>query len=224
MRQILGKTLACSLSYLGVAVACLIQWHAPSPWHRVDWFAASYFILRFVGSFHSIVSSLGAFRSRPLRQEWWALNSDPGGPLWVMVLMALDLLVFLDYGHWQLSPRLAQPALQAVGVALYLIVTVWQIWTDDYLARYFNQSEARLVPLNDGPYRYVRHPRYAAAIAGKVAMALTFASPFGWLLVIPWGLMLLNKIAVEEKHLRKLFGLRYETYAQTTAKVIPGIY
>jgi protein-S-isoprenylcysteine O-methyltransferase Ste14 len=141
-----------------------------------------------------------------------------------MVLMALDLLVFLDYGHWQLSPRLAHPALQIVGVALYLAVTLWQIWTDAYLARYFNQSEQPLVPLDDGPYRYVRHPRYAAAIAGKGAMALTFASSLGWLLVIPWGLMLLNKIAVEEKHLRKLFGIRYESYARNTAKVIPGVY
>jgi protein-S-isoprenylcysteine O-methyltransferase Ste14 len=224
MKQAFGKTLACSLAYLAVAVACLVQWNAPKPWLRVDWFAGSYFVLRFAGSLHSIVSSLGAFRSRPLRQEWWALNSDPSGPRWVMVLMALDLLVFLDYGHWQLGAPLAQPALQIVGVVLYLAVTLWQIWTDAYLARYFNHTAPPAAPLNDGPYRYVRHPRYAAAIAGKVAMALTFASPFGWLLVVLWGLMLLNKIAIEEKHLRKVFGLRYESYARNTARVIPGIY
>jgi protein-S-isoprenylcysteine O-methyltransferase Ste14 len=177
-----------------------------------------------LGSLHSIVSSLGVFRSRPLRQEWWALNSDPAGPQWVMLLMVLDLVVFLDYGHWRFTAWLAQPAPQAIGLGLYLAVTLWQIWTDAYLARYFNQGTTPLVPMNRGPYRYVRHPRYAAAIVGKVAMALTFASLFGWLLVIAWGLLLLNKIAVEEKHLRELFGLRYESYAQTTAKVIPGLY
>lgn len=53
-------------------------------------------------------------------------------------------------------------------------------------------------------------------------MALPFRSLFGWLLAIAWGLPLLNEIAVEEKHLREL--LRYESYARTTAKVIPGIY
>jgi protein-S-isoprenylcysteine O-methyltransferase Ste14 len=224
MRQTLWKTLACSLAYLGLAVACLIQWKGSNPWLRVDWFAGSYLALRLVGSLHSIVSSLGAFRSKPLRQEWWALNSDPSGPKWVMFLMALDLVVFLDYGHWRLTPWLAHRGLQIVGLALYLAITVWQIWTDAYLARYFNQAGTLLVPMNRGPYRYVRHPRYAAAIAGKVAMALTLASLFGWLLVIAWGLLLLNKIAVEEKHLRELFGLRYESYARTTAKVIPGIY
>jgi protein-S-isoprenylcysteine O-methyltransferase len=224
MKHILWKTLACSLAYLGVAVACLIQWNGSNPWLRVDWFAAGYFALRLVGSLHSIVSSLGVFRSRSLRQEWWALNSDPAGPRWVMLLMTLDLVVFLDYGHWRLVTWLAQPALQTIGLALYFAVTVGQIWTDAYLARYFEQDGTPVVPMNHGPYRYVRHPRYAAAIIGKAAMALIFASAFGWLLFIAWSLLLLNKIAVEEKHLREMFGPQYESYARTTAKVIPGIH
>jgi protein-S-isoprenylcysteine O-methyltransferase Ste14 len=78
--------------------------------------------------------------------------------------------------------------------------------------------------MNRGPYRHVRHPRYAAAIAGKMAMALIFASLFGWILLTAWAILLLNKIAIEEKYLRKYFGGSYDTYSQTTAKVIPGIY
>jgi protein-S-isoprenylcysteine O-methyltransferase Ste14 len=159
-----------------------------------------------------------------VRQEWWALNSDPEGPQWVIVLMALDLIVFLDYGHWRFTPWLERPALQIIGLSLYLAATIWQIWTDTYLARYFNKTQTSPVPMDRGPYRYVRHPRYAAAIAGKIALALIFASSFGWLLAIAWGQLLLNKINVEEKHLRELFGIRYESYARTTAKVIPGIY
>jgi len=224
MSKMFWKTLAYSLAYLAIAVACLIRWTAPDPWQRFDWFAGGYFLLRFVSSLHSIVSSLGVFRSGLLRQEWWALNSDPAGPKWVMALMAFDLVVFIDYGHWQLSPWLVRPVFQGIGIALYCAVTCWQIWTDHYLARYFDQHQQSLLPMNHGPYRYVRHPRYAAAIAGKIAMALTFASLLGWLLVIAWGGLLLNKIAIEERHLRRLFGVRYESYARTTARVIPGIY
>lgn len=224
MRPIFWKTLACSLGYLLLAMACLVQWRGSFPWERLDWFAGGYFALRFVGSLHSILSSLGVFNSKPVREEWWALNSDPTGPQWVMLLMALDLTVFLDYGHWQLTPRLLQPEMQIAGVGLYLAITLLQIWTDSYLARFFNPSAVAPVPMNHGPYRLVRHPRYAAAIVGKVAMALIFGSLFGWLLVLAWGALLLNKISVEEKHLRKLFGTNYETYARTTAKVIPGIY
>jgi len=224
MKRMLGKTLLYSLGYLGVAVACLIQWNSPYPWARIDWFAGTYFALRLAGSLHSIISSLPAFRSGPLRQEWWALNSDPAGPRWVMALMALDLVVFLDYGHWRLTPGLARPMLQTAGGAVYLVVTAWQIWTDSYLARYFKQNQQAPLPMNQGPYRYVRHPRYAAAIAGKIAMALIFASLPGWLMALAWGSLLLNKIAIEERHLRKVFGVPYESYARTTAKVIPGIY
>lgn len=224
MTRKLGTTLVCSLAYFGVAFACLAQWNSPDPWARVDWFAGTYFALRLAGSLHSIISSLGVFRSKTLQQEWWGQSSNPAGPQWVIVLMALDLVVFLDYGHWRLTPWLARPALQIAGVGIYFLVTFWQIWTDSYLARYFNQNQQPNLPMNDGPYRYVRHPRYAAAIAGKIAMALTFASLPGWFLVIAWGLLLLNKIAIEETHLRKLFGVRYESYARATARVIPKIY
>lgn len=224
MKAGLGKTLIGSLAYLAVAFGCLVQWSALNPWSGIDWFAGSYFALRLAGSLYSILSSLGVFRPGTLRQEWWGLNSDPAGPRWVMVLMALDLLVFLDYGHWRFTPSLARPTLQTAGIAIYVAVTFWQTWTDHYLARYFNQHHQAPLPMRVGPYRYVRHPRYASAIAGKIAMALIFASTAGWVLVIAWSLLLLNKIAIEERHLRKLFGVPYEAYSRTTAKVIPGIY
>lgn len=217
-------TLTCSVGYLLLALACLTQWRHLPPSLQLDYFSGGYLALRLLGSIYSLSSSRMVFQSSPVKEQWWALDSDPAGPRWVMVLMALDLVVFVDYGHWRLTPWLLRPGLQTIGLALYLAVTSWQIWTDAYLARYFNQEEVSLVPMNHGPYRYVRHPRYAAAIVGKVAMAITFASFFGWLLVIAWGMLLLNKIAIEEKHLRKMFGMRYESYARTTAKVIPGIY
>ena len=108
---------------------------------------------------------------------------------------------------------------------IYIAVTFWQMWADCYLARYFNQNQQPLLPMNNGPYRYVRHPRYAAAIIGKIAMALIFASASDGC----WRLhgacyLLLNKIAIEEEHMRKVFGWQYESYARTTARLIPGIY
>jgi protein-S-isoprenylcysteine O-methyltransferase Ste14 len=217
-------TVACSLGYLLVAFACLIGWGSPQPWLRLDYFSGGYLLLRLLSSIYSFSSSWGVFRSPPVMKQWWGLDSDPAGPRRVMVLMALDLIVFLDYGHGPLVPWLRQPVLQIVGLGLYVVVTVWQIWTDAYLANYFTEHEIPEAPMKCGPYRYVRHPRYAAAIAGKVAMALALASIVGWLLVIAWALLLLNKIAVEEKHLRELFGPGYESYARTTARVIPGIY
>jgi protein-S-isoprenylcysteine O-methyltransferase Ste14 len=224
MKYSLWKTIASSIGYLLVATACMSRWNTRAGWPQLDWFVGSYLLLRLIGSLHSIVSSLNAFRSRQLREEWWSLHSDEGWTRWVMLLMALDLLVFLDYGHWHLAPSLQRPVLQIAGAALYVAVTFWQIWTDEYLARYFNHNGQSLLPMNRGPYRYVRHPRYAAAILGKIAMALIFASLLGWVLTIVWGSLLLHKMAIEEEHLRKLFGSRYESYVKTTARVVPGVY
>jgi protein-S-isoprenylcysteine O-methyltransferase Ste14 len=138
--------------------------------------------------------------------------------------MLLELTVFLDYGHWHLLPGLERPSLQGLGLGLYSGVAIWQVWTDEYLARHFSQGQPEALPMENGPYRYIRHPRYAAAIAGKIAVALVFASVLAWPLALAWAVMLIQKVGIEEAHLRSLFGAEYEAYAHRTAKLLPGLY
>src|SRR5262245_54850422 len=222
MRQGFWTTLAYSLGYLLLALLCLIQWGGPDRWLRVDLAAGTYLGLKFLGAIHSLVSSHAAFRLTSRRRAWWGQNSDPQWTKWVKLLMAADLTAFLDYGHWRLGPALLQPGLQAAGLAIYTAVALWQTWTDSYLAKYF--SEDRDEFMNSGPYRYIRHPRYAAAIAGKIAMALVLASCLGWLVVAAWTILLLRQIDLEESRLRNVFGTKYEAYSEQTAKILPRIY
>jgi protein-S-isoprenylcysteine O-methyltransferase Ste14 len=224
MKKSFWITLTFSLGYLVLALASLVRWGSLHPWQRVDFFSGGYLALRFMGSIHSLVSSRGVFASKPVMREWWALESDHSAPLLVVFLMAADLAVFVDYGHWHLVPALEQPLLQSLGLGLYLAVAIWQTWTDTYLARYFSQESAKAVPMDHGPYLYVRHPRYSAAIVAKVAVALALASVLGWVLAAAWTIIMLRKIAIEEAHLRNVFGTRYKDYSQKTAKVLPGIY
>jgi protein-S-isoprenylcysteine O-methyltransferase Ste14 len=218
------KTLLSSLAYLGLALVCLIRWGTPHPWVRVDLFSGGYLGLKLLNVFHSVWSSRSVFRSKSKMREWWALDSDPKGPKWIAILMLADLTIFLDYGHWRLVPELQQPVLQTFGLGLYLATSIWQVWTDVYLARYFNREDRRMPPMAVGPYRYVRHPRYSAAIVAKVALAWILASALGWLLAVVWFVILVHKITVEELHLRNVFGPQYEAYSETTARVLPGIY
>lgn len=157
-------------------------------------------------------------------REWWALNSDPKGIARVIVLMLADLMVFADYAHWHLLPVLHQPALQGLGLALYTLAAASQMWADAYLAGYFAEDGSHVGLMDEGPFRYVRHPRYAAAIVAKAAFALVFASAPGWLLALAWGILLFKKVNVEEEHLRQRFGADYEAYAQRTARLLPGVY
>jgi len=225
---LMGKTFVLttlsSLAYLFVAFACLVNWSAHAPWSRISFFAWGYLTLRFLGTIHSLYSSRAAFRLQPLRREWWALTSEGGKPRWVVLLMALDLAVFLDYGHLHLLPVLDRPTLEALGLGLYFGVAVWQVWTDEYLARHFNQPQSKPLPMENGPYRYIRHPRYAAAITAKVAVGLVFASVLAWPLALAWAFMLVRKVDLEEVRLRTLFGAQYEAYARRTAKLLPGVW
>jgi protein-S-isoprenylcysteine O-methyltransferase Ste14 len=135
-----------------------------------------------------------------------------------------DLAVFLDYGHWHLVPGLERRSAQAFGLVMYLGVVLWQKWADRYLHAAF-ASQALLPKLmRTGPFAYVRHPRYAGALAGKVAAAMLFASALGWLQAVLWSALLLRQVGLEEAHLRDLFGREYEDYSAHTARLIPGIY
>lgn len=217
-------TCSYSLGYLLLAGVCLIRWGTPDPWSRFSLFSGGYLLLRTLGSLHSVVAGRGVFRSRQIMQEWWATNSDPGGIQRVMILMVLDLTVFLDYAHWHLWALLERPTVQACGLTLYAGAMAWQMWSDSHLAKFFASAPQVGTPMNEGPYRFVRHPRYSGALAGKVAFALVFANGLGWLMVLAWGALLLRKVEVEEAHLRRLFGRGYEAYQQRTAKLLPGIY
>lgn len=223
-QQSFWLTLVFSLGYLGLALACLFTWDASNPWGHLDRYSGGYLILRLVASLHSLISSRKVFRSKQVMQEWWALDSDPAGPTWVMVLMVSDLLVFLAYGRWHPLRVLEHPVLQGLGLGLYSVVIVWQAWTDGYLANYFERQESLPLPMNRGPFRFIRHPRYAAAMLGKVALALAFASAIAWFLAAAWMYLLIRKISIEEAHLRTVFGPTYEAYSRKTARVFPGIY
>ncbi len=218
------RTLAWSLGYLVLTFACLVQWGKPSLWSRLDIFSSSYLAMRAFPAYRSILGRRKVRVSVECQRERWGSTSAPGWVNWAVVLTLANLAVFLDYGHWHLVPGLERRGAQAFGLLLYLAIALWQMWTDRYFNAAFAGQALRPRLMQNGPFRYVRHPRYAGAMASKVATALVFSSAVGWLLAALWWVLLLRQVRLEEAHLRELFGSEYETYARQTAKVIPGIY
>jgi protein-S-isoprenylcysteine O-methyltransferase Ste14 len=223
-RKRLWTTALFSFAYLAAALACLVQWNSLNLWSRVDIFAGTYLGLRAAGSIHSILSSRRAFRSRPVLREWWSVSSNPYLIRWVVLLMISELLVYLDYGHWHATAFLERRAFQVLGLGFYVFSAAWQMWTDACLAKYFAKQTIGDLPISNGPFRYIRHPRYAGALASKLALALVFASAVGWLLALAWTVLLLKQIRAEEAHLSQIFGAQYEVYAHRTARLLPGVY
>jgi len=228
-KQVLGglTTLAASitwaLGHLILSVFCLVQWRASDHWSSFDRFSVIYLIIKLVGSIQSLYSGLGAFRSETIRREWWGLSSDSHIVRSTQLLMAGDLFIFFDYAHWHTLRWLALPGAQFSGLALYAVAKVWQIWTDSCLAAYFAREQGPVV-MTRGPFRFIRHPRYAAVMLGKLGCALIFASIFGWVLFLAWCVVYARKVMREETHLYELLGEEYREYSGKTARLIPGLY
>ena len=200
-----------ALVYIAIMLLCLRQWHAPHPWSRLDRFSGGYILLSILWQLGSLRFMRMASRDKETGRELAGQTFDPELFRWITILAVLDLLAFVDYGHWHLCRALENPALQMFGLVLSLGGCCWLLWTNRKI-------------IDRGPYRVVRHPRYLALSISRIAFALALASIVAWFLFLFWMFAILRRIHREEPHLRKIFGPDYEAYAQRTARLIPGIY
>jgi methyltransferase len=89
----------------------------------------------------------------------------------------------------------------AKALKYWVIATLGSLWS-------FRVLVLRGQPLvRSGPYRYLRHPNYAAVLAEYVGVALMLSAPLAGLIVtVGFGGLLWRRIQVEERAL----GLRHE--------------
>jgi protein-S-isoprenylcysteine O-methyltransferase Ste14 len=158
----------------------------------------------------------------------------PGGkpPPWSLRLGLLLCLLYwvlagLDRGrfHWSdalpLLLRLAALAVFAAGSAVGLCAM--------HVNRFFSsavrlQAERGQRVVDEGPYRWVRHPGYAAAIPTMVASGLVLCSWLATALGAAGALWLVWRTAVEDRMLRT--GLPgYQDYARRVrSRLLLGIW
>lgn len=76
----------------------------------------------------------------------------------------------------------------------------------------------------DGLYKHVRHPSYTGFLLAMIGWVLIFRSAIGLALNIVLLLLLLSRIADEEKFLEAEFASEYRAYRQRTWRLLPFIY
>lgn len=152
-----------------------------------------------------------------------------GGDVVQVVPLLYPVVVIVAPG-WAYEGRLnwssgIDPIVQAIGIGLWAVGLAVGVWAGRAMGGYGAVGgvtvDHQLV--SDGPYRYVRHPIYAALIAVAVGTTLAFRS-----------LLLLGVTAVsiaahlwwataEEKLLGSPQGLGddYRTYASRTGRFLP---
>lgn len=116
----------------------------------------------------------------------------------------------------------------AVGVLLLVAATAGCAWAVRTLGRWFTTSvrtDAEQPVIQDGPYRWVRHPSYTSmllALAG-IGICLGNALTAVSFVVLPL-LGVLVRIRVEERALLSRLGETYARYSRSRRRLIPGIW
>ena len=115
-----------------------------------------------------------------------------------------------------------------LGIAVVLAGVALRAWAIFSLGRYFRR-EVTIEPgqtiVRRGPYRVLRHPSYSGIFLVLTGFGLAFGSWVGAaaaLLIVFAGM--LPRIRVEERALARAFGPDYSDYANSTARVLPGVW
>jgi protein-S-isoprenylcysteine O-methyltransferase Ste14 len=111
---------------------------------------------------------------------------------------------------------------------LLLSGIILRIWAIVHLGKLFTvdvgiQQGHRVI--QDGPYRFVRHPSYSGSMIALTGMACLTFNWLGFLVIIVSSLTAYSiRISAEEKMLLLNLGEDYRRYAARTKRLIPGIY
>lgn len=177
-----------------------------------------------------LVSELAlAITRRSVRSGATAAKGGSHRLLWVIISVAIFAgWVFASQGLGpRFAPRDPRP-LAAIAVACFLggsVLRWWAIWR---LGRFFTVDVATAPDqgvVQDGPYRWVRHPSYTGLLLQFTGLALTLNNVAAWLIIlVPVTAALMYRIRGEEAVLRAHLGAAYEDYCRRTRRLVPGVY
>jgi len=147
-----------------------------------------------------------------------------------LILPGFLVVFFASPLEWMYLPGLLPhlPWMQVAGLGFLLVSVVLLIWTRAVLrSQYSGHLEvlAGHCLVQNGPYRFVRHPGYTGFLLMTLGVAIGFASLIG-LIAIPVLLLpgLAYRMMVEERLLTEQFGDEYRAYALRTRQLIPFVW
>ncbi len=117
---------------------------------------------------------------------------------------------------------------EIMGWMLILLGSILFIWARRVLGRFYSGHIVVIdgQPLiQNGPYRYIRHPAYLGYLLIALGVAVGYISVTG-LLLIPFLLIptVVYRLSVEDKLLAEYFGDQFKVYAGKTARLIPSVW
>jgi protein-S-isoprenylcysteine O-methyltransferase len=146
--------------------------------------------------------------------------------LWITISASIALsIVVRARTPWADVPGLR--ALRPLWLALFIAALTLRWWAIVHLGRFFTVNvaiAADQVVVDDGPYRWVRHPSYTGALLAFLAYALYVGHWIGLLIVmVPISIAFARRIAIEEAALSAGLGEPYRAYMRRTKRLVPFV-
>jgi protein-S-isoprenylcysteine O-methyltransferase Ste14 len=145
-----------------------------------------------------------------------------------IVFLLYAALVFLPYADRRgIGLINEEPIIRWAGLICFAFGIVLVFWSGIALGRLYSaevtiQKDHQLI--TSGPYRYIRHPRYAGGIIYALGFALLFRSWIGIVaIILSLGIFAL-RIRDEEALMQAEFGQEWEAYCKRSWRLIPFIY
>lgn len=158
-------------------------------------------------------------------------QSDGGSKVGLFIAMAIGVVVALAAQTlpWLTisSPAPAWP-LFVLAALLLLIAAAGRLWAVRSLGRWFTtdvRTDSAQPVVDIGPYRWVRHPSYTAALLASVAIGLALDNWVSLAAMIVFPVLgFANRIRTEERALLSALGDAYREYARTHRRLVPGLW
>ena len=115
-----------------------------------------------------------------------------------------------------------------IGVLVFWLGVGLRVWAIAVLGRFFRRDvlvqEGHEV-VNDGPYCVVRHPAYAGNLIASIGLGIALGNTLALAILVVVPLLgHIPRIRVEEAELTRSLGEPYRRYAETTSRLIPGLW
>lgn len=145
----------------------------------------------------------------------------------LLQLLTVAIVIIAPYTDARGWASIDFPVIRYAGVLLYAAGLSLMNWAIVHLGRHFSvqvtlQKDHELV--TQGPYRFVRHPRYAGILLCFAGVALIFASAGALVLVAALLATLAWRVHDEEAMMADAFPAGWPDYARKTARLIPCVY
>jgi protein-S-isoprenylcysteine O-methyltransferase Ste14 len=118
--------------------------------------------------------------------------------------------------------------LQIMGLFLVFFGSTLFVWARRTLGKFYSGhvSVVEGQPLiQDGPYRFIRHPAYAGYLLMALGIACGYSSVIGLIIILSILLpSAIYRIRVEDKLLAEYFGVQFDNYACRTKRLLPLVW